>query len=120
MDVADWLQALPTSDGVKFLRDGGTTEEAVLTSEQFSQKFYESELGKGILQKLGEETKAQEAETEEFIHHMKQKYRTSQLAALDLLVRREMLLWWRDKTQIKARVMQGECSRRDKNSNAKH
>ena len=111
MDVADWLQALPTVDGSKFLR--GDTEKLALTSEQFSQTFYESERGKCILASVGEETKFQDAETKNYIHYIGERYRNSHLAALKLLVQREMLLWWRDKTQIQARLAQGECSRGD-------
>lgn len=120
MDVADWLQALPTSDGAQFLRDGGENKQMALSSEQFCQKFYDSEQGKAILQKVGEETKGQDTDNEEYIQYLSKRYRNTQLDSLKLLIKREMLLWWRDKTQIKARILQGESGRGDKQNSAKY
>lgn len=105
MDVADWLQALPTKDGKEFLVD---KEAASFTSEEFSQKFYESELGKSILKKLDSELEGLQDENEALKEWMKQTYRNDWYGSLKLLVQREMLLWWRDKTPLYARIGQGK------------
>eukprot|EP00529_Nitzschia_sp_RCC80_P004459 CAMPEP_0113521168 /NCGR_PEP_ID=MMETSP0014_2-20120614/44492_1 /TAXON_ID=2857 /ORGANISM="Nitzschia sp." /LENGTH=907 /DNA_ID=CAMNT_0000419101 /DNA_START=83 /DNA_END=2802 /DNA_ORIENTATION=+ /assembly_acc=CAM_ASM_000159 len=120
MDPADWLQALPTKDGEEFLKsrkteseNGGTTEVVEtkhLTSDEFHKDFYESDLGKEILSKIDtpyEMTEKNKALTsDEFKKWVSSRYRNSGWGSLKLLTYRECLLWWRDKTGIKARVMQ--------------
>lgn len=82
-----------------------------LSTEEFSEKFMNSELGKNVASAL--ETRVQgatfldEALMERMQKWMKQKYRNSWGASLKLVVNREMLIWWRDKGQIRARVAQG-------------
>ena len=124
MDVADWLQALPTKDGTQFLTtskpqdatgDVPAPATSNLTSEVLSQKFYDSPSGKQILDKLNNKNEGEaQGDTTTSIQDdpaimqwMNQRYHNTQFASLKLLVQREMLLWWRDKTQIKARIMQG-------------
>lgn len=114
MDVADWLQALPTKDGRQFLSDAGGEERESLTSQEFSQKFYESDQGKLILRKLEAEVKGELEEGDDaIVRWMGKKFKNTQLDSLNLVVRRELLLWLRNKSQIKARVAQGkQISRR--------
>lgn len=100
MDVADWLQALPTKDGSRFLRDSGKTH---LSAEEFRERFYASERGKQILENLESPTK----DEGDFLRDMSsQRYKNSRFKSLKLLTRRELLLWWRDKYQIRAKVAQ--------------
>lgn len=110
VDVADWLQALPTKDGYEYLneaKDKKFDKEALLekhlTPEEFRQKFNESALGQKILERIaapvpkgGDAIKAMAAN----------RYANSSKDSLKLVVRRELLLWWRDKYQIKAKVGQ--------------
>lgn len=108
MDVADWLQALPTKDGMSFLN--GDENQKHLLSEEFCTKFYESPQGQSIIASVqpDEPSKTEESAIENTGHHdwMQEKYRNSALTSLNLVVRREMLLWWRDKSQIRARLAQ--------------
>ena len=111
-------QALPTKDGAAFreFRDHGGTIEypGHLTSNEFHTKFYESAIGKKILEKLEDTLKEGETEqsrdlisSNEAVKKLfKDRYRNSSLGSLRLLIRREFLLWWRDKAGIKARVAQ--------------
>jgi len=110
MDAADWLQALPTKDGAKFL-DGPNLH---FTSDEFHSKFYKSERGKKILksleapieQKVIEHNQNILSSSEAVKKLYKNRYRNSTLVSLRLLVHRECLLWWRDKAGIKARIAQ--------------
>ena len=74
------------------------------------QKFYESEHGKKILAALDKPfeptEKNKEIATESVIKYMGERYRNTSWKALKLLVYRECLLWWRDKTGIKTRIAQ--------------
>ncbi|KAG7350244.1 ABC-2 type transporter-domain containing protein [Nitzschia inconspicua] len=119
MDPADWLQAIPTKDGLQYLSNAAaetSKEEASLetqkhlTSEEFHTKFYESELGRQILEKVSKtfeptENNAKLA-TEAVIKMMGQRFRNSSWDSLKLLSYRECLIWWRDKAGIKTRIAQ--------------
>jgi len=112
MDVADWLQELATKDGWVYLAEN--TIEAQkdkieltknhLTSAEFMERFYASERGKQILATLANPPKS---EDHDFIMDVvSQRYRSSHFDCLKLVVTRELLLWWRDKYAIKAKVGQ--------------
>jgi ABC-type multidrug transport system ATPase subunit len=119
MDPADWLQALPTKDGAQYLMEIAPStvgEEAPaehpkhLTNEEFHTRFYESPLGKKILEDVSKpyeptENNAKIA-TEAVKKFMGERFRNSCWASLKLLVYRECLLWWRDKAGIKTRIAQ--------------
>lgn len=104
MDVADWLQQLPTPDGAQFLADKSGAAKH-LTSAEFKERFDTSEQGMKILQKLDspETTIGPHLKSEATT-----RYKNSALASLRLLVGRELLLWWRDKPAIAAKIVQGE------------
>ena len=101
MDVADWLQALPTAEGERFLpklADGEIRKH--LTPTQFSKRFYASPKGKAILQKLDSPVRTAK-EDEDMIKEIGSvKYANGALTNLKLLAGRELLLWWRDKYQV--------------------
>ena len=111
MDAADWLQTLPTKDGAQYL----DSPKLHLSSDDFYTKFYASEKGQAILEKLNtesqetlrEQSKDTASLTNEAIKALyKKRYRNSSLASLRLLTQRECMLWWRDKAAIKARIIQ--------------
>ena len=111
MDVADWLQALPTKDGYKFLAKANDKTIGVkdlmemhLSTSEFVDKFYTSKRGQEILAKVSSPFVTS---NKEFVEHLSAtRYANSGFESLKLLVRRELLLWWRDKYQIKAKIMQ--------------
>ena len=78
-----------------------------LNSEEFSAKFYESEMGKSIVEKVNAAVESPSNENASLKEWVGERYKNSWLGSLKLLVAREMLLWWRDKSQIKARLAQG-------------
>mmetsp|Transcript_5811 Transcript_5811/g.16301 ORF Transcript_5811/g.16301 Transcript_5811/m.16301 type:complete len:1475 (+) Transcript_5811:148-4572(+) len=116
MDVADWLQALPTKDGAQFLAedqnihaDGDEvdvdTGRKHLTTDEFVEKFYESEYGQKIMERLS--SPMQEGDDAKFVRDMaKNRYANPTFKSLKLVVQRELLLWWRDKYQLKAKIGQ--------------
>ena len=84
-----------------------------LTPEEFSAEFSQSELGRKArsevempltsgTQNLDEERRAY------LTKWISQKYRNSWFESLKLLVQRETLLWWRDKYEIRSRIIQGK------------
>ncbi len=98
MDAADWLQAL-SKDGAMYLKDPGQKH---LTTQEFHEKFYASDLGKSILEKI-----EKPQDTPAVVKTMATiRYRSSTWQSLKLLIDREFTLWWRDKYQIKAKIMQ--------------
>ncbi|GAX16151.1 hypothetical protein FisN_3Hh368 [Fistulifera solaris] len=100
MDAADWLQALP-KDGSMYLKDPNQKQKH-LTTQQFHEKFYSSEMGKAILENI-----EQQHETPPVVQTMATiRYRSTSFQSLKLLIDREFTLWWRDKYQIKAKIMQ--------------
>jgi ABC-type multidrug transport system ATPase subunit len=102
MDVADWLQALPTKDGVKFLRKVGSEMMKHLSTDEFVEKFYSSPRGNKILERLN----APSRDGADMVKTLGGKrFENSSFASLRLLIRRELKLWWRDKYQIKATLL---------------
>lgn len=105
MDVADWLQALPTQEGLRFLPsseegEGKAEPKKHLTPKEFSDYFYNSPKGKAILEKLETPIKAT-AEDQDMIKSIGSvKYANSTITNMKLLAGRELLLWWRDKYQV--------------------
>jgi len=107
MDVADWLQALPTTDGWQYLKevdlDTPYKELAAkhLTPEQFREKFHVSKFGVAQL----EQVEAPVGDDAAMIKDMaSRKYQNSAFKSLKIVGSRELLLWWRDKYAIKAKV----------------
>lgn len=106
MDVADWLQALPTKDGVKFLRKVGSEMMKHLSTDEFVEKFYSSPRGNKILERLN----APSRDGADMVKTLGGKrFENSSFASLRLLIRRELKLWWRDKYQIKATLLKCMC-----------
>ena len=66
-------------------------------------------MGKEILSHVNTRVESATDENSALKAWMQERYRNDWYSSLKLLVAREMLLWWRDKTQIRARVLQGEC-----------
>jgi hypothetical protein len=102
MDAADWLQSLPTHEGKSFLKDKNAKH---LTSEEFKEKFDMTQQAEVVRRQIEEpvpEEKGKPLFDIASSHFQNKWYRS-----LKLLIGREMLLWWRDKYQIKARIMQG-------------
>lgn len=85
MDAADWLQALP-KDGSMYLKDPNQNH---LTTQEFHDKFYASEIGKNILEKI-----EQQQDTPAVVKTMATvRYRSSSWQSLQLLIDREFSLW---------------------------
>ena len=108
MDVADWLQALPTKDGWQYLKNDDNTPQADLiqkhlSPEEFRQRFTESEYGLEVLERVD----APVGEGADMIKEIAlRRYQNSALESLKLVGRRELLLWWRDQYAIKAKIAQ--------------
>ena len=94
---------MPTGDGKRFLKDPDAPH---LSTEEFQKKFDESDLAQDIKEKSSEPF-ADDGMKEELINMSSAQYRNPWHKSMRLLASREMLLWWRDKYQIKARVAQG-------------
>lgn len=113
MDVADWLQAIPTKDGKQFLKQQkGDDEEELkhLSSKEFSEKFKSSKLGQEVVTTLETQIAGSNFLDEAIMGRMQQwmktKYRNSWYASFKLVVNREMVIWWRNKSLIRARIIQ--------------
>lgn len=107
MDLADWLQSLPTKDGASFLAPAaeGKDQPKHLTNEEFVQKFNESDHCKAILAKL--ETPVSDEKRTYMEHSMfRQRYANSSLRSIKVLFQREFTLWYRDVYGRKARLFQ--------------
>ena len=113
MDVADWLQALPTKDGWIYLKENefNNPKEYMeeykskhLTPEQFRKRFHDSDIGLALMDVVNGPVDATSRDV--ITHIAKTKYYNTSFKSLKLVVRRELLLWWRDKPAIKAKVMQ--------------
>lgn len=109
MDVADWLQALPTKDGWQYLKK--TTSDTPqadligmhLSPEQFRRKFTRSQHGQALEERLS----APADEGGSMIKTIaQQKFQNSAWESCKLVCQRELLLWWRDKYAIKAKIAQ--------------
>ena len=98
MDVADWLQALPTAEGKRFLPEEGTRKH--LTPKEFSEYFYASPKGMAILEKLDTPVPAAKEDQDMLKEIGSVKYANGSWINLKLLAGRELLLWWRDKYQV--------------------
>ena len=101
MDPADWLQSLPTKDGAKYLAN--PEEMTHLTNEEFAKKFIQSEHGEEIRRKLQQPPKGISLKDKP---GMNQKYANSAFRNLKLVIRRELAIWWRDRTKRIARTIQ--------------
>lgn len=101
MDVADWLQSLPTKEGKSFLKDQNAKH---LSSEEFKEKFDSTESAKEV--RLSNDEAVPEKDGEPLIEIASKHFQNSSYRSMKLLAAREMLLWWRDKYQIKARITQ--------------
>lgn len=110
MRIASIEQTLPTKDGWKFLKNatkkGANKADLIakhLTTEAFSEKFYASKRGEELLTRVNNPRREG---AEDMKTSARTRYHNSTLACLRLLVRRELTLWWRDRSQIKARLFQ--------------
>lgn len=78
-----------------------------MSTDEFVEAFNKSPRGQAIVEKLQEPSNNPEAA--KIIREIgSAKYANSWYGSLKLLCRRELLLWWRDKYQIKAKIMQSE------------
>lgn len=107
MDVADWLQALPTNDGWQYLKevDLDTPYKELaskhLSPDQFREKFHESKYGIAQL----EQVEAPVGDDAAMIKDIaSRKYQNSAFKSLKIVGSRELLLWRRDKYAIKMKV----------------
>lgn len=74
-----------------------------LSTEEFHQKFYESELGQAILSYIDSPNN----EPNELLKSVaKVRYANSTFQSFKLLVQRELLLWRRDTYQIRMKLTQ--------------
>jgi hypothetical protein len=103
-------KALPTKDGGQFLRkEEGQDQPKHLTTAEFMAKFNETKLGEMMREETEHvPTEDEKANFEVAKKWLGQTYRNTWFASLKLLVAREFLLWWRDKSQIYAKVSQGK------------
>lgn len=103
MDVADWLQTIPTPEGADYLIDQ-TARSSHMSTDDFKKSLDMSLVGQAI------RTRNQAPLFDEYIFNdinlLKSRYPNDTITSMKLLINRELLLWWRDKYQIKARLMQ--------------
>jgi ABC-type multidrug transport system ATPase subunit len=101
MDTADWLQALPTQEGLRFMKsEPGAEPQRHLTPKEFSDRFYASPLGLDILKRLEEPEKATDSDKAIIFAQGAVEFANGAFASAKLLAQRELLLWWRDKYQV--------------------
>jgi ABC-2 type transporter len=106
MDLADFLQMLPTKDGWRFLRSASDPDakrddfiSQHLDTDAFHERFYASDLGVAILEKLNGPVKG---EGNHFLEDVvKVRYANPWYKSMKLLVKRELTLWWRNKVRFK-------------------
>ena len=106
MDLADWLQSLPTKDGANYMAPSvGGQERKHLTNDEFFQKFNESEELKVILAKLEIPVSREKMS---FMENpmFRQRYANTALRSIQILFKREFTLWWRDVYARRARLFQ--------------
>ena len=109
MDVAEWMQSLPTADGAQFLRnsskDPGARHRRHLSSAEFADAFQKSQLGRSIAIEI---KKPLEHQVYGFIKakEFSEKYRNPWHKSIWLVFRRELLLWRRDTYNLRAKVAQ--------------
>jgi hypothetical protein len=100
------LKALPTREGKSFLED---PEKAThLSSEEFREKFDSTERAKLVREGLQQPVPVDEGDPLSLMAST--LFANKSTRSMWLLCRREMLLWWRDKYQIKARIVQGRAT----------
>lgn len=106
------LQALPTKDGWKYLKEATDTDanrdELIakhMSAREFRDKFYDSQRGIALKESLDAPVGG---ETHGLRALGTKRYKNSTFEGLKLVVQREVLLWWRDKYQIGAKVAQGK------------
>jgi hypothetical protein len=112
------VQALPTKDGYMYLKEanGGDVDKAQLikkhlSSDELRDKFYSSVRGREII----EGVEAPVGDGGDKVREIaEKKFANSWSRSMKLLARREILLWWRDKYQIKAKLAQGTSWRMTK------
>jgi ABC-type proline/glycine betaine transport system ATPase subunit len=110
MDVADWLQIVATKDGWKYLKgaDPVKPDKAVsskhLSPDQFRERFHESEAGKTLIERVN--SPANKMGSEMIKDIAKHKFQNSSFKSLQLVAQRELLLWWRDKGAMRAKLAQ--------------
>jgi len=75
-----------------------------LSPEEFHKAFYSSAQGMAIMEKLNAPPNTEAKD--EIANMVRVRFRNSMLRSLRLVIGRELLLWWRDKYQIKAKVFQ--------------
>lgn len=104
MDVADWLVSLATKDGKNYLVPKEGEEATHLTADEFRVKFEESPRYKELLDSMDEPITDEMRQQVDALAYV--RYQNKWYNSLKIVVQREMLLWWRDKYQLKARIMQ--------------
>jgi hypothetical protein len=99
-------KTLPTREGKAFLEDPETAVH--LSSEEFREKFDSTERAKLVKDELKQPVPVEEGDplAEMALTH----YANKSSRSMWLLCRREMLLWWRDKYQRMARLVQGTAT----------
>jgi hypothetical protein len=96
---------LPTRDGKAFLED---PKAVPLSSEEFREKFDSTDRAKFVREELNQAVP--KVEGDPLAEMASTHFANKSSRSLWLLGRREMLLWWRDKYQIKARIVQGTAT----------
>ena len=74
-----------------------------LTNEEFAQKFKESKRGEEIRKKLQEPPKGVSLKDKPSLD---KKYANNAFRSIKLVITRELLMWWRDRTKRIARLIQ--------------
>lgn len=87
LDLADWLQCLPTKDGANFLLapvEEGEIPRVQLSNEEFVQRFNDSEHGQSTLKKL--QTPVSDEKKAYTTHPMfRQRYANSTLRSIQVV-----------------------------------
>lgn len=96
---------MPSHEGEAYLKDKNAKH---LTSEEFKEKFDATERAKEVRREINEPVPAEKGEP--LVEISSNHFQNPTFRSMRLLAAREMLLWWRDKYQIKARIAQGSCS----------
>ena len=95
-------KSLPTHEGKSFLKDKNSKH---LTSEEFKEKFDATQQAEDVRREIEEPVPEEKAVS--LLDIASSHFQNPWNRSMKLLIDREMLLWWRDKYQIKARIMQG-------------
>ncbi len=104
------FKAIPTKDGDQFFRDGdleaGQNVRNKISAEDFQYSFNASQHGKAKIAELSSPDDT--VLIDSFHDDLVIKFKNSSWTYAKLVVGRELLLWWRNKYQIRARVIQGK------------